>query len=86
MAQVKNLKAPSCETDKRILQEEFETVFQEILADLPEIYRTAFVLGVLHEQPYEEVAKILSCSVGNVKSRVFRARLQIAEKLQKVYA
>ncbi len=49
---------------------------------LPEKYRTAFILRDIQEQPYEEVAKILSIPLGTVKSRVNRARMMLREKLQ----
>ncbi len=72
--------------DKKLLNEEFERIFQNILSELPDIYRIAFILGVLEGYSYEEVAKIMNCSVGNVKSRVFRARSRIAQKLNKIYS
>jgi RNA polymerase sigma-70 factor (ECF subfamily) len=76
----------SFDPDQQIVQEEFEIIFQKILLEIPEIYRMAFVLGVLEELSYEEVAQILGCSVGNVKSRVFRARSHIAKRMEKAYA
>ncbi|NIA31256.1 MAG: sigma-70 family RNA polymerase sigma factor [Actinobacteria bacterium] len=76
----------SFEPDKQVLNKEFETIFQKALLEIPEIYRVAFVLGVLENQPYEQVAKVLGCSVGNIKSRVFRARAHLAKKLKKEYA
>lgn len=82
------LKEPdhSFEPDEQVLNKEFETIFQKALLEIPEIYRVAFVLGVLENQPYEEVAKTLGCSVGNIKSRVFRARAHLAKKLKKEYS
>jgi len=53
-----------------------------ILLEIPEIYRTAFILGAIQQHPYEEVAQILGCSVGNIKSRIFRARAHIAKRLK----
>jgi len=49
---------------------------------LPEKYRVAFILRDVHEQSYEEVAKILSIPLGTVKSRVNRARLMLRDKLE----
>ena len=76
----------SFEPDEQVLNKEFETIFQKALLEIPEIYRVAFILGVLENQPYEKVAKVLGCSVGNIKSRVFRARAHLAKKLKKEYA
>ena len=52
------------------------------VGELPEKYRTAFILRDVEELPYEEVAKILSVPLGTVKSRVNRARMMLREKLQ----
>ncbi|MBN1996443.1 RNA polymerase sigma factor [candidate division KSB1 bacterium] len=71
---------------QNVMNKEFESIFQQVLTEIPEIYRSAFILGVLEEQSYEEVAKTLGCSVGNIKSRVFRARAFINKKLDRVYA
>jgi RNA polymerase sigma-70 factor, ECF subfamily len=71
--------------DIQLLNSEFEAIFQQQLLEIPETYRAAFILGVLEEKPYDEVAQILNCSVGNVKSRVFRARMHLAKKIARVY-
>jgi RNA polymerase sigma-70 factor (ECF subfamily) len=57
-------------------------VLEEAVKDLPEKYRTAFLLRDVQELPYEEVAKILSVPLGTVKSRVNRARMMLRDKLQ----
>ena len=72
--------------DVQVQNKEFEMIFQTALNEIPEIYRVAFVLGVIEEMPYEKVAKIIGCTVGNVKSRVFRARAHLANILKKEYA
>jgi len=60
---------------------ELDQVLQKALEAVPEINRAAFILGVLEEYSYKEVAAMLGCSENNVKSRVFRARAVISEKL-----
>lgn len=57
-------------------------VLNEAVSDLPEKYRTAFMLRDVQEMPYEEVAKILGVPLGTVKSRVNRARLMLRDKLK----
>jgi RNA polymerase sigma-70 factor, ECF subfamily len=57
-------------------------VLNSAIKDLPEKYRTAFVLRDVQEMPYEEVASVLGVPVGTVKSRVNRARLILRDKLQ----
>lgn len=67
--------------ERVIADRELEQLLQEALAAVPEVNRAAFILGVLEEYSYKEVAEMLGCSENNVKSRVFRARAVIGEKL-----
>ncbi|WP_421229773.1 RNA polymerase sigma factor RpoE [Aeromonas enteropelogenes] len=57
------------------------TVFASIEA-LPEDLRTAITLRELEGLSYEEIAEIMDCPVGTVRSRIFRAREAIDKKLQ----
>ena len=57
------------------------TVFSTIEA-LPEDLRTAITLRELEGLSYEEIAEIMDCPVGTVRSRIFRARDAIDKKLQ----
>jgi RNA polymerase sigma-70 factor (ECF subfamily) len=54
---------------------------QAALAQVPEEFRVAVVLCDLYRVPYAEAAQILEVPVGTVKSRVFRGRLALAERL-----
>lgn len=49
---------------------------------LPEDMRTAIVLREIEGLSYEEIARIMECPIGTVRSRIFRAREAIAEKLR----
>ena len=57
------------------------TVFSAIEA-LPEDLRTAITLRELEGLSYDEIAEIMDCPVGTVRSRIFRAREAIDKKLQ----
>ena len=57
------------------------TVFAAIEA-LPEGLRTAITLREMEGLSYEEIAEIMDCPVGTVRSRIFRAREAIDKKLQ----
>lgn len=46
---------------------------------LPEADRAALIMRVLHEMPYDEIARALSLSVVAAKVKVHRARLRLAE-------
>lgn len=63
-------------------QVELEQKLQTALNELPESVRATFILGVIEGQSYKEVAKILNCSINNVKTRVFRARTLLNKKLR----
>ncbi|MDX7646213.1 RNA polymerase sigma factor RpoE [Aeromonas caviae] len=57
------------------------TVFTAIEA-LPEDLRTAITLREMEGLSYEDIAEIMDCPVGTVRSRIFRAREAIDKKLQ----
>ena len=52
------------------------------MESLPEELRTAIVLREIEGLSYEEIASIMECPIGTVRSRIFRAREAIAEKLR----
>ena len=58
-----------------------ETV-NRTLDDLPEELRTAIVLREIDGLSYDEIATAMNCPIGTVRSRIFRARDAIAEKLR----
>ena len=64
-----------------LTDEIMRTVFSAIEA-LPEDLRTAITLRELEGLSYEEIAEIMDCPVGTVRSRIFRARDAIDKKLQ----
>ena len=49
---------------------------------LPEELRTAIVLREIEGLSYEEIAGIMDCPIGTVRSRIFRAREAVALKLR----
>jgi RNA polymerase sigma-70 factor (ECF subfamily) len=49
---------------------------------LPEELRTAIMLREIEGMSYEDIAKIMDCPIGTVRSRIFRAREAVAEKLR----
>jgi RNA polymerase sigma-70 factor (ECF subfamily) len=49
---------------------------------LPEELRTAIVLREIDGLSYEEIAQVMDCPIGTVRSRIFRARDAISEKLR----
>jgi RNA polymerase sigma-70 factor (ECF subfamily) len=56
------------------------------LRELPERYRDVIVLCDLEERSYEDVARIMDCPVGTIRSRLHRARALLAAKLKRIQA
>ena len=50
---------------------------KKALQQLKEVDRTAFILRVVHELPYEEIARVLQLSLSAVKVKVHRVRLKL---------
>jgi len=61
---------------------EFEKQLERALEELPEKLRLALLLSAMEGHSLDEVAVLLSVPVGTVKSRIFFARKQLAEKLR----
>ncbi len=58
---------------------EQEELVQALLQELPEEYRTAVILRYWQEMSYAEIAEVTNSSVSAIKSRLFRARKQLAD-------
>lgn len=58
-----------------------ETV-NEAMDQLPEELRTAISLREIEGLSYEDIAAIMNCPIGTVRSRIFRAREAISERLK----
>lgn len=56
---------------------------QQALNALPEDYRQTVILADLEELSYQEVARILRCPVGTVRSRLHRGRNLLREQLER---
>jgi RNA polymerase sigma-70 factor (ECF subfamily) len=67
--------------ENHVLTEEISQTVQKAIEDLPEDLRTAIILRELEGMSYEEIANAMSCPVGTVRSRIFRAREAIDKKL-----
>jgi RNA polymerase sigma-70 factor (ECF subfamily) len=52
------------------------------LAQLPDELRTALSLREIDGLSYEEIAEVMNCPIGTVRSRIFRAREAVAERLR----
>ncbi|MCP4362479.1 MAG: sigma-70 family RNA polymerase sigma factor [Chloroflexi bacterium] len=65
--------------ESQIMQGEQAVMVQQLLADLAPDYRQAVVLRYWYDLSYDEIADVMDTTVSAIKSRLFRARRQLAE-------
>lgn len=65
--------------EPQLVQSEQEEMVQTLLAELAPEYREAVVLRYWYELSYDEIAEMMDTTVSAIKSRLFRARRQLAE-------
>ena len=68
--------------ERELLRQEIEQTVSSTVEALPEELRTAITLREVDGLSYEEIAEAMSCPIGTVRSRIFRAREAIDEKLR----
>lgn len=68
--------------ENALFAEELKTVVEEAIAALPEDLRTAVTLREFDGLSYEDIADVMECPVGTVRSRIFRAREAIDKQVQ----
>ena len=65
-----------------LMTKEIAQTVNDTVASLPEELRTAITLREMEGLSYEEIAEVMQCPIGTVRSRIFRARETIALKLR----
>ena len=68
-----------------VLTDEIRSIVNAAIDALPEDLRTAIMLRELEGLSYEEIAAAMECPVGTVRSRIFRAREAIDQRLREVF-
>lgn len=72
----------SLSPDEALQFKELERRTTEELQNLPDMYREILVLRNIREMSYEDIAQMLSCKLGTVKSRIARAREELRKRLE----
>ena len=65
-----------------LLSNEIAETVNSTIEQLPEELRTAIQLREIEGMSYEDIARVMDCPIGTVRSRIFRAREAIAEQLR----
>ena len=65
-----------------MLTDEIEQTVYKAIKDLPEDLKTAITLRELEGMSYDEIANVMECPIGTVRSRIFRAREAIDKHLK----
>jgi RNA polymerase sigma-70 factor (ECF subfamily) len=68
--------------ETEMMTKEIAKTVNETMMALPDELRTAITLRELEGLSYEEIATLMNCPIGTVRSRIFRARETIAVKLR----
>ena len=68
--------------ERQMLADEIGRTVERVLTALPEDLRSAVTLREIDGLSYEEIAEIMNCPIGTVRSRIFRAREAIDKELQ----
>ena len=63
---------------------ERQILVQQALEELSEEFRTVLILKELEGFRYEEIASLVGCPVGTVRSRIHRARFELRRKLERL--
>ena len=67
--------------DVSVAREQIRKLLEQSVAELPELFRTVFVLREIEGLSSEETAEILDVPAATVKTRLFRARRRLQEML-----
>ena len=67
--------------ENNLFRDELQQMVEQAIRQLPEDLKTAVTLREYDGLTYEEIADIMDCPVGTVRSRIFRAREAIDKQI-----
>jgi RNA polymerase sigma-70 factor (ECF subfamily) len=68
--------------ERLLLKDEIQATVIAAIEELPEDLRLAIMLREVEGLSYEEIASVMECPIGTVRSRIFRAREAIDKQLK----
>jgi RNA polymerase sigma-70 factor (ECF subfamily) len=81
MAMLESLRDPRPAADDRLVHEQMQRVLERLIAALPEELRHPLELSTVQELNSAEIAEVMKIPEASVRTRLFRARRQLKEKL-----
>ncbi|MDI6774271.1 MAG: sigma-70 family RNA polymerase sigma factor [Verrucomicrobiota bacterium] len=72
---------PAATPDRQAERTELMATVKQAIATLPPDFAAVIVMKDIQDVTYEEIAERLGCNMGTVKSRLFRARAMVRDKL-----
>jgi len=79
---MREFEAPGDAPDRALVRREYVLEISAVMDQLPRKFREVLVLRNIEELSYEEIAEVLDCSIGTVKSRIARAREALRAKVK----
>lgn len=79
---MRNAPRESGTPERLLMRDEIEHIVFDTIDHLPKDLRTAIMLREMEGLSYEEIAEVMHCPVGTVRSRIFRARAAIDRMVQ----
>jgi RNA polymerase sigma-70 factor (ECF subfamily) len=76
--QLRNINTP----ENELMSKQIAETVNKAMDGLPEELKAAITLREIDGLSYEEIANMMNCPIGTVRSRIFRARETIAERLR----
>ena len=80
--QLKDIATP----ENELYKDELDLVIKRTLNKLPEDLRMALTLREFEGMSYDEIARVMDCPVGTVRSRIFRARETLDKEIMPLMA
>lgn len=68
--------------EKELMAQEIKNVIHKAISELPSDLKEAVTLREMEGLSYEEIAEVMDCPIGTVRSRIFRAREAIDKQLK----
>ena len=68
--------------EAELMSKQIAATVNQTMEELPDELRTAITLREIEGMSYEDIASVMNCPIGTVRSRIFRARETIAARLR----